>query len=79
MEQTRNFIGVWELAFVRLGGFFLEFLTPCTLGAHNFLISDSFFKIVNVLDVQRGGVQISNTRNTGALPLDLACLECLNV
>jgi hypothetical protein len=39
-------------------GFFFEFLTPFTLGDHNFLISNLFLTIVCVLDVPRGGLQI---------------------
>jgi len=37
-------------------GFFFEFLTPFTLGGHNFLISNPFWMIASVLDVSRGGV-----------------------
>jgi hypothetical protein len=35
-----------------------EFLTPFTLGGHNFLISNLFLTIVNVSDPSRGGVQV---------------------
>jgi len=37
---------------------FLKFLTPFTLGGHNFLISNLFFIIVSVSDVPRGQVQV---------------------
>jgi hypothetical protein len=54
-------VGVQELAFVMFGGtlfFYSEFLTPFTLGGHNFLISNSFFTIISVPDVPRGGIQV---------------------
>jgi hypothetical protein len=38
-------LGVWELAFVTFGGFFFEFLTPFTLGVHNFFNYIPFLKI----------------------------------
>jgi hypothetical protein len=34
-----------------------EFLTPFSLGGHNFLIFNLFLMIFNVLDVPRGGLQ----------------------
>jgi len=37
---------------------FFEFLTPFTLGAHNFLILNLFLMILNVLDASRGGLQV---------------------
>jgi len=37
---------------------FLEFLTPFTLGGHNFLISNLFSTILSVLDAPRGGLQV---------------------
>jgi hypothetical protein len=37
---------------------FLEILTPFTLWAHNFLISNMFSTIFNVLDAPRGGLQV---------------------
>ncbi len=37
---------------------FSEFLTPFTLGDHNFLISNLFLTILSVLDAQRGGLQV---------------------
>jgi hypothetical protein len=57
-QHTRNFLGVQELAFVMFSGLFFEFLTPFTLGAHNFLISNLFLTIVCVPDAPRGGVQV---------------------
>jgi hypothetical protein len=40
-------------------GFFLfEFLTPFTLGDHNFLISNLFLTILSVLDALRAGLQV---------------------
>jgi hypothetical protein len=36
---------------------FFEFLTPFTLGGHNFLISNPFLTILTVLDAPRGGLQ----------------------
>jgi hypothetical protein len=36
--------------------YFFEFLASFTLGGCNFLISNSFFTIANVLDAPRGGV-----------------------
>ncbi len=36
----------------------LEFMTPFTLGGHNFLNCNMFFMIVNVLDAIRGGIQV---------------------
>ncbi len=46
-------MGVWELAFVAFGGFFVVFLK-----AHNFLDSIPFFTIFNALDAPIGGVEI---------------------
>jgi hypothetical protein len=37
---------------------FFEFLTPFTLGDHNFLIFNPFFTILIVLDAPRGGLQV---------------------
>ncbi len=37
---------------------FFEFLTPFTLGDHNFLISNPFLTILIVLDEPRGGLQV---------------------
>jgi hypothetical protein len=37
---------------------FFEFLTPFTLGDHNFLISNPFSTILIVLDAPRGGLQV---------------------
>jgi hypothetical protein len=51
-------LGVWELAFVMLGGLFFEFLTHFILKGRNFLISNPFSTIVSVLDVPRKGIQV---------------------
>jgi hypothetical protein len=37
---------------------FFEFFTLFTVGDHNFLISNLFFTILNVLDAPRGGLQV---------------------
>jgi hypothetical protein len=56
-QHIRNFVGVWELAFVAFGGLFLKkFLTPFTLRGHNFLNYISFLTIFNALDASIGGV-----------------------
>ncbi len=47
-QHTKIFFGVRELTFVVFDGLFFEFLTPFTLGGHNFLISNPFSTIVNV-------------------------------
>jgi hypothetical protein len=48
---------------------FLKFLTPFTLGDHNFLISNPFLMILIVLDVPRGGLQFfGDTRIKKTLP-----------
>jgi len=46
-------LGVQELVVVCC----FEFLTPLTLGGHNFLISNPFLTIFYALDAPRGGVQ----------------------
>jgi hypothetical protein len=52
-------LGVWELAFVTFDVlFFFELLTSFTLGGHNFIISNSFSTIVNVLNSSRRKVQV---------------------
>jgi hypothetical protein len=38
--------------------FFFEFLTPFTLGDDNFLISNLFLRVLSVLDMPRGGIQV---------------------
>jgi len=38
--------------------FFSEFLTPFTLGGHNFFILNLFLTIFSVLDALRGGIQV---------------------
>jgi hypothetical protein len=59
---------------------FLEFLTPFTLGDHNFLIFNLFSTIVNESNALRRGVQVLfELCNNGALSLDPAYLEHLNV
>jgi hypothetical protein len=51
-------LGVEESAFIVLNGFFKEFLTPFTLGGHNFFNSNPFFMIFNVLDAPKGRLQV---------------------
>jgi hypothetical protein len=64
-----NFMGVYEPAFILFNSFFLEFLTPFTLVGHNFLISNLFSTILNVLDAARGGLQgFLHTKSNRALP-----------
>jgi hypothetical protein len=47
------------LAFVMFDNFgFSEFVTPFTLGGHNFLIFNSLLTILNVSDEPRGRVQV---------------------
>jgi hypothetical protein len=59
---------------------FFEFLTPFTLRGHNFLNSIPFLTIFCLLNVTIWRVQVClNTKNNGALPLDLACFECISV
>jgi hypothetical protein len=53
-----NFSSVSESAFVMFGGLIFWVLDLCTLKGCNFLISNSFCKIVSVLDASRGGVQV---------------------
>jgi hypothetical protein len=56
------------------------FFTPSTLGGHNFLNSIPFLTILNALDPSIGTIQVLfRHQKNGALPLDLACLERLNV
>jgi hypothetical protein len=43
----KDFLGVQELAFITFNGFFFEFLTPYTLGGHNFFHSIPFLTIFN--------------------------------
>jgi hypothetical protein len=51
-----------------LNGFF-EYLTPITLGAHNFLILNLFSTIFSVLDAPRGGLEVYlDTRSKKTLP-----------
>ncbi len=52
-QHTRNILGLQELAMVCC----FEFLTPPTLGGHNFLIFNLFLIIFSALDVPRGGAQ----------------------
>jgi hypothetical protein len=45
-------------------GLFFEFLSPFTVGGHNFFISNPFLMIFSVLDAPRGGFQVFlDTRN----------------
>jgi hypothetical protein len=38
--------------------FFSEFLTPSTLGDHNFLVFSVFSTTLSVLDAPKGGLQV---------------------
>jgi hypothetical protein len=61
---------------------FFEFLTPSTLRGHNFFNFIPFLKIFNAPDalIRGEGLRFClDTKNNGALPLDLAHLECLSV
>ncbi len=59
---------------------FFEFLTPSTLKGHNFLNSIYFLTIFSPLDAPIRRIQVFlRHKNNGTFPLDLACLECLNV
>jgi hypothetical protein len=50
-----NFLGCSGIDFDNVQWFvFFQFLTPFTLGGHNFVISNLFLTIVSVLDVPRG-------------------------
>jgi hypothetical protein len=50
---------------------FFEFLTPFTLGDHNFLISNPFFTILIVLDAPRARPQVLfGQQNQQNPPLD---------
>ncbi len=50
-------------------GFFLKFLTPFTLGGHNFLIFNLFLTILSVLDVPRGSFEFfMDMRSNRAFP-----------
>jgi len=74
------FLGVWEPTFLTLGSFFFEFLIPSILRGHNFFNSITFLTILKVPQAQQDGFKFCfDTRNNEALPLDLACPECLNV
>ncbi len=62
------------------GLLFFEFLTPSTLGGHNIINFISFLMIFSALEVPIGKVQVfSYTKKNGTFPLDMACLEYLNV
>ncbi len=59
---------------------FLSFLTPFILGDCNFLISNPFLMIVNVLNVPRRGLQVLfGHQKQQNPPLDLAYPKCLSV
>jgi hypothetical protein len=74
-QHTRNFLGVQELAFAVFGGY-----DTFTLQGHNFLASNLFLTIVRVSNASREGFKFClETRNNGALPLDLTCPEHLSV
>jgi len=51
-KANKEFDGCLRIGICSVEWFFFEFLNPSTLGGHNFLISDSFSKIVSMLDVQ---------------------------
>jgi hypothetical protein len=54
------------------GGYFFEFLTPSTLGDHNFLNYILFLMIFNAPNVPKGMVQgLFRNHKNGAIPLDL--------
>ncbi len=85
-QHIRNFVGVWELAFVAFGGLFFEFLTPFTLRGHNFFNSISFLTIFNALNTPIGGLQVYfEHQKNGGLPLDLSffwmlkCCSCNSI
>ncbi len=50
--------GCLKIGLCNVQWFFSEFLTPFTLGGHNFLISNSFSTILSVLDAPRRGLQV---------------------
>jgi len=56
-------------------------MAPFTLGVCNFINSIPFLMIFNALNAPIEGfrVPLETTRNNGTFPLDLACLEHLNV
>jgi hypothetical protein len=76
-QHTKNFLSVWEPAFVTFNGlFFFEFLTPLLWE----VITFSFLTIFSALDVPKRGVQVLfGHHKQWALPLDPTSLECLNV
>ncbi len=57
-QQTRIFLGIWEPTFIAFSGLFSEFLTPSTLGSHNFLNFIQFLTIFNAPKALVGGVQV---------------------
>jgi hypothetical protein len=62
------------------GGLFFEFSIPFTLEGHNFLNFILFLMTSNTQDTPIRGFKFClDTGNNGALPLNLACLECLSV
>jgi hypothetical protein len=76
----KDFFRCLGISLCSIQWFFFEFLTPSTLGAHNFLNSILFFMIFNALEAPIEGVKFClNTKNNGAIFLDLACLKRLNV
>jgi hypothetical protein len=56
-------------------------MTPFSLGGCNFFNSIPFLTIFNALNAPIKGfkVPLETTKNNGTFPLDLACLEHLNV
>jgi hypothetical protein len=53
-----KFFVTQELTFVMMGGLFFWIIDPFILRGHNFLISNLFLTIINVLDMSRGGLQV---------------------
>jgi hypothetical protein len=73
----QGFFECLEPAFVVRWFDFLSFWPPLLWGA---IIFSIFLMTFNVSNVPIGGVQFFfDTKNNGAFPLDLACLERLNV
>jgi len=74
-QHTRNFLSVWELAFVAFNGLFFWVFDLLCFGRWYLF---KFFSFVTIFK-QNLNSSYLDTINKGALPLDPACLECLNV
>jgi len=75
-QHKRKFFGVQELVVVCC----FEFLTPPTLGAHNFLIFNPFSQFLMPQTCQEKGFNIFlDTKNKRALPLNLNYPKHLSV